>query len=67
MVTISRVHKGRRIRGSGTTRAHALANLERSIRWVDRLGYLSRVPAAVSNLMKSRPAAQFFRRTRDIQ
>ena len=66
MVTISRVHEGRRIRGSGATRADALANLERSIRWLDRLGYLSRVPPAVSNLVKPRLAAQLFRRTRDI-
>ena len=63
MVTISRVHKGRRIRGSGVTRADALRNLERSIRWRDRLGWLSRVPVAASQLVRSGLLAHLFRRT----
>ena len=62
MVTISRVHKGRRIRCSGKTSADALRNLERSMRWADRLGWLSRVPAAVSNFVKPGIAAQLSRR-----
>ena len=66
MVTISRVHKGRRILASGVTRTDALRNLERSIRWHNRLGWLSRVPAAVSNLVKPGVAAQFLRRTLGI-
>jgi hypothetical protein len=66
MVTISRVHKGRRILASGVTRAEALRNLERSMRWHNRLGWLSRVPAAVSNLVKPGVAAQFLRRTLGI-
>ena len=66
MVTISRVHKGRRILAAGVTRADALGNLERSIRWVDRFGWLCRLPAAASQLVRSRFAAQFFRRTLGI-
>ena len=66
MVTISRVYKGRRIRGSGVTRADALRNLELSIRWHNRLGWLSRLSAAVSNLVKPGVAVQFLRRTLGI-
>ena len=66
MVTISRVHKGRRILASGVTRADALRNLERAMRWHNRLGWLSRVPAAVSNLVKPGVASQFLRRTLGI-
>ena len=66
MVTISRVHKGGRILASGVTRADALRNLERAMRWHNRLGWLSRVPAAVSNLVKPGVAAQFLRRTLGI-
>ncbi len=66
MVTISRVHKGRRIHGSGATRADALRNLERSIRWANRLGSLGRLPVAASQLVRPRLAAQFFRRTLGI-
>jgi hypothetical protein len=62
MVTISRVHKSGRVRGSGTTRADALANLEQSIRWVNRLGWLSRLPAAASQLVRPRFALQLVRR-----
>jgi hypothetical protein len=66
MVTISRVHKGKRIQGSGVTRADAIRNLERSIRWRDRFGWLCRVPAAASQLVRPGLAAQFFRRTLGI-
>lgn len=66
MVTISRVHKGRRVRGSGTTRADALANVERSIKWLDRLDRLSRILAAASNVVKPVLAARSLRRTSGI-
>jgi hypothetical protein len=66
MVTISRMHKGRRILASGVSRADALRNLERSMRWHNWLGWFSRVPAAVSNLVKPGVAAQFLRRTLGI-
>jgi hypothetical protein len=66
MVTISRLHKGKRILASGVTRADALRNLEQSMRWHNRLGWLSRAPAAVSNLVKPGVAAQFLRRTLGI-
>jgi hypothetical protein len=43
MVTISRVHKGSRITASGITHDAAIANLERSIWWCDRLAIFRRV------------------------
>ena len=67
MVTISRVYKGKRIRSSGSTRADALANLEHSIRWLDRLAWLKRVTEAGSIMLKPRHAALFLRRTLGIQ
>jgi hypothetical protein len=67
MVTISRAYKGKRIRSSGATRAGALANLERSIRWVDRFAWLKRVTEAGSIMLKPRTAALFLRRTLGIQ
>lgn len=42
MVTISRLHKGSRITTSGVTRDAAIANLERSIWWWDRLAIFRR-------------------------
>ena len=42
MVTISRLHNGARITASGATRDVAIANLERSIWWLDRLASFRR-------------------------
>jgi hypothetical protein len=42
MVTISRLHKSSRITASGVTRDAAIANLERSIWWWDRLAIFRR-------------------------
>jgi hypothetical protein len=67
MVTISRVYKGKRIRSSGATRSDALANLERSIRWLDRFAWLKRVTDAASMMLKPRTAALLLRRTLGIQ
>lgn len=62
MVTISRVHNGKRVRVSGATREDARANLERSIRWLDRFALLNRVTASASKLLKHGVAAVDFRR-----
>ena len=67
MVTISRVYNGRRICSSGPTRADALANLERSIRWLDRFELLKRVAAATSIIVRPSLAVAHLRRTLGIQ
>lgn len=67
MVTISKIHKGKRVRASGTTREDARANLERSIRWLDRFALLHRVTAAVSKLLKNSVAAVDLRRALGIR
>jgi hypothetical protein len=67
MLTISKVHNGRRVRGSGLTRAEALSNLDRSIRRSDRLAWLRRVAAVVSIITKPVLAAAYIRRTLGIQ
>jgi len=67
MVTISSVYRGKRIRSSGATRNDALANLDRSIRWLDRLAWLGRVTEAASIILNPRTAAIYIRRTLGIQ
>jgi hypothetical protein len=67
MLTISKVHRGRRVRGSGLTRAEALANLDRSIRRSDRLACLRRVATFVSIIAKPVLAAAYIRRMLGIQ
>ena len=70
MVTISRLHKGSRITASGVTRHAAIANLERSIWWWDRLAIFRRAIATirfVTRLMVSATPTSSMRRVHGKQ
>jgi hypothetical protein len=65
MVTISRMRNGRRVRASGTTREEALANLERSMRWMGLFRVVERLRTSVWMFVKS--AAPAISRIRGVE
>jgi hypothetical protein len=70
MVTISRLHNGSRITAYGITRDAAIANLERSIWWWDRLAIFRRAINTitfVTRLMVSATATNSMRRVHGKQ